>query len=456
MTTTPTTSSPIKTLATSSSTDRRIRAILLALVVLTVVLRMGAVFALKSYTHPNPMEHKGIAIALLRGEGFAFNEFSYYGPSSVQSPPYPLLLATLYTVFGTDTRASYIAAMLINSLAAGVTTWIVFHLARRMGAAPWIALGAAALYCIWPTQIYAVTVAQAISLITLTTVAVMWLFYVSVDTRKLTPWIAYGFLGCLGALTEPVLLPFMALSGLLILFWPKLPWPIRIRNAMVLFFTALLVIGPWSYRNWRVHDKFVPVKNTVWVNIWKGANPYATGTDRLPMTDEVRKRLEEMRDRDRRNPDFDAARQYDMLTSEQRLELDGQPEVVREQIFRRWARQWIKDNPREFIELSIGRLVKTLWIEWDNPKGERVYQISRTLLLIGSAVGIVLAIRRRIRLAIPLLVVGSGLLTYTITITAARFALPYEPLQIILSSLAIAWVLSRFIPALRQEVAVNT
>jgi hypothetical protein len=41
-------------------------------------------------------------------------------------------------------------------------------------------------------------------------------------------------------------------------------------------------------------------------------------------------------------------------------------------------------------------------------------------------------------MAIPFLVVGSALLTYTLTIAAARFALPYEPWQLSLIAVVIA------------------
>ncbi|HQY87926.1 MAG TPA: hypothetical protein PK402_04660 [Tepidisphaeraceae bacterium] len=417
---------------------------LIAIFFFALVLRIGAIASLESWKYPNPMEHRGVALALLRGDGFSFNEFNHYGPSSVQSPPYPLLLASLFSIFGPDSAGAYTAAMIINAFAGALSCVVTGLLAQRLGASFLISLVGAALVAIWPTQVYAVTVAQAISLITLCTVCVMWLFYVSVDTQRILPWLGYSLIGCLGALTEPVLLPFMALSGLLILFWPKLAWSIRLRNAAILFLSALLVIGPWSYRNYRVHGKFVPVKNTVWVNIWKGANPHATGTDRLPMTDEMREQLKTMTDAQKRDATFDSARQYDKLTEEQLRALNKQPEIVREQLFHDWAVSWIKANPKQWAQLCVARLGKTLWIEWDNPKGEQFYFISRTILLAASAVGFVFAFFHRWRMLIPILVMGTGVLTYTLTIAAARFAFPYEPWQLILASLAIIALATKF------------
>jgi hypothetical protein len=407
------------------------------------VLRLAAVIHLQAWKNPGAMEHRGIAVALLRGEGFAFNEFGHYGPSSVQSPPYPLLLALLYAVFGPGTTSAHVAAMVLNCLVGAATCAMTFLLARRLGTHPIVATLAASLVAVWPTQIYAVTVVQAVSLITLCTVAIVWLFYLSVDTRRMTPWLGFSFVGCLGALTEPVLLPFMVLSGVVICFWRGLPIDIRLRNALLLLLTALVVLLPWSYRNYRVHGHFVPVKNTVWVNIWKGNNPNATGTDRIAMSPDVRARLGSMTDTERRDPTVDSARQYDLLTAEQSIALWGRPEYEREQLFREWTTSWISSNPIRFAQLCGIRLLKSLWIEWDNPKAQLIYVIARTTLVAGSLIGLILAIRLRLRLFIPLLVFGSGLLTYTLTIAAARFALPYEPWQLILIAVLMGRIAGR-------------
>src|ERR1051325_2322523 len=100
------------------------RTILLALFLLSVValaLRVGAIFALHRWTAPNAIEHRALALSLLKYHTFYFRDFNYFGPSSVQSPPYPFLLAVLFKIFGRETNAAYIAAMVINSIAGAVT-----------------------------------------------------------------------------------------------------------------------------------------------------------------------------------------------------------------------------------------------------------------------------------------------------------------------------------------------
>jgi 4-amino-4-deoxy-L-arabinose transferase-like glycosyltransferase len=410
---------------------------------MALVLRLAAIFYLQAWTNPTAMEHHSIALYLLRGEGFTFNDWGVVQPTSVQSPPYPLFLASLYWLCSMNLEQAHKIAMVINAFLGAASVLLTYLVVRSLRGTALAGLLAALFVAIWPTQIYAVTVVQAISFITCCTLATIWLFYRSVDTRNVRPWFAYGILGCLGALTEPVMLPFMALSGLLILFWPGLAWSIRFRNAAILFVTALVILGPWAYRNFRVHGELMPVKSTFWVNVWKANNPNATGTDRVRMDEQTRAKLAGLTDAQRRDPTFDALRQYDLLSAEQRAELTGKTEVQREKIFGRYAKEWISANPGGYLAMCVNRFIKTVWIEWDNPKGNILYQLSRSALQLASLVGFIFAWRAGWRMTIPLLVVGLALLTYTLTIAAARFALPYEPWQLALIASAIAWAFGR-------------
>lgn len=404
--------------------------------------RLAWVLLRGEWDESTAMEHASLATSFVAGEGFAFNEtgdytqHGLYEPSSVQSPPYPLLLAALYGLFGVKSAAAHFVAQMINALAGAATVPLGYSMVRRIGGRHETGVLTAALLAFWPTQVFAVAFVQAITLITLGTIAIVVLWYRSLDTGRLGPWIAFGVVGCLAALTEPVLLPAMALAGVIILLHPKLAPPLRLRNAAILLVIAIVVMGPWSYRNWRVHGVIVPVKSTFWVNVWKGNNPYASGTDRPTLTAAQLERFRALGQ--------DNLRQYDLLTDAQRQELDGRATAEREAIWKRYATSFIRENPGRYIELCGLRLAKTLWAEWDNPKSHDrfyVYFGSRAILLLGSGVGLIVAIRRRWRIGWPAVIVGTSLATYTLTITAARFAFPLEPFQIALTSLALmaAW-----------------
>ncbi len=426
-----------------------------------LTLRVGAIVALQAWENPNPIEHRDLAISILEGRGMQFTDWKYYGPSSVQSPTYPLILAGLFAVFGTDTTTAYTAALLLNAVLGAATAVLVGVLALRLGAARSVALVAATMFAVWPTQVYAVTHAQAIGLITLAVVALLILFDVAVRTGRRLPWAGFSAIGCVAALTEPVLLIPMALTGLLIFVW-RAPLTIgrRAQFAAILFLAAMLILLPWTLRNRYVHGEWIPVKSTFWVNVWKANNDHSTGTDRQAMTDEQRQALAAIplheRDELARDPQFDAPRQYGLLTREQVSMLRGKPEATRERVFRTFAMTWIREHPRQYARLCGLRLVKTLWLEWDNPKAfNAVYLVARTTMLALFIIGLPLMIARRWLVGYALFVFGMALLVYTLTITAARFILPLEPVMMCAAALAIVTLVQRLASLLGRSPAAG-
>jgi 4-amino-4-deoxy-L-arabinose transferase-like glycosyltransferase len=390
------------------------------------------------------MEHSAIARHLLAGLGFSFGSFEYFGPSSVQSPTYPLLLAALFAIFGSDSAAAYAVALTINSILAVPAVIGITLMTRSMGGSRSEALVAAALLAIWPTQIYAATHAQVVAFVTTCLIWMVVLFQRAAREGEWRMWLAYSLVASIASLTEPTLLIISFLSGLWMLLKAPMVLRVRLRNAALLAGTALLVMGPWTLRNWSVHGTFVPVKSSFWVNVWKGANDYATGTDRLKMPEALRQQIGTqflaLDDAELRGPAADPRHQYDALSADQLRELTGKSEVERERIFRRYATKWILSHPRRYGELCLMRLYKTLWIDWDNPKSHNAaYVGSRVIILLLSVSGLIVAISRRWHLLYPLALVGSCLLIYTLTLTAARFAIPVEPVLLALGSATFGW-----------------
>ena len=432
---------------------RRIPSVIWMICVAALLIRVAAVLVIGSkQMAPNAVnaaEHKSLAMSLLAGDGFSFNEAAeytetgVYEPSSVQSPPYPLLLAGLYWSFGYDASAAnpsenisamtraHATAMLLNAFAGAAAIPLLFVMVRRFGGHPVVAIAAAAVFAFWPTQIYSVIAVQVIALLTLATIAITVLWYVSLDSGKLWPWVLFSVIGAVAALAEPVYLPAMFVAGCAMLLRRRFPINLKLRNGLILFTATVCIIGPWTYRNWLVHEKFMPIKSTVWVNIWKANNPNSSGTDRPRLTAENKQRYLEL--------GTDELRQYDFLSDEQRIELAGLRTADREDVWKHYAQTWIKENPSDYVKLAGTRVAKTLWWDWDNPKGHQqfyLYPISRGILLAGTVLGLYVAWRRRWRLGMPAIIAGTSLFVYALTITAARFAFPLEPFQIALLAAA--------------------
>ena len=89
--------------------------------------------------------------------------------------------------------------------------------------------------------------------------------------RPLLPVFAAGLLAGAATLTRPAMLFFLALVAL---------WLITRRRVLVVVAIAagsLLVVAPWTARNYDVHGRFVLVAADGGVTFWTGNHPLAIG-----------------------------------------------------------------------------------------------------------------------------------------------------------------------------------
>jgi hypothetical protein len=445
---------------------------LIVLSALAFTARVATDIHFKAWKSPAAMEHKSIAQALVNGNGFRFGDWNYYGPTSVQSPPFPFLLAGMFKLFhavGPDGQFvtletprygphgqvigviketpgldhSYMAIMFLNALAGAGLVWLTYLMTRIFGGTPLAGLIAAALVAFWPSQIYAARFVQAVSLITTGLVGMICLYYIAVRSGKMGPWIGYSFLACVVTLTEPVFLPALILSGGLMLITRQLSLENKLRNVAILGFAIVAVIGPWSTRNYIVYGQLIPVKGSFWVNVWKGNNDYATGSDRLKLTDAQKRQVAKEASAGETDDVIDGAHQYDMIDPSTRQRLVNHTEAEREEVFKELAKSWIADHPAQYLQLCGIRLAKTLLIDWDNPRAylSPTYLACRVAILLLTIPGLVMAWRKKWSLALPALLALTALGSYTLTITAARFAFPFEPIQLALVGGLVAMLL---------------
>jgi hypothetical protein len=223
----------------------------------------------------------------------------------------------------------------------------------------------------------------------------------------------------------------------------KLDWSARLRNLAILAFAILAVIGPWATRNYIVHGKLIPVKGSFWVNVWKGNNDYATGSDRLALTPAQKAKLKKHVAVTDSDDIQDTRHEMDMLDPSQIARLSNHPEADRELVFKEYATKWIAAHPRRFFELCGIRISKTILIDWDNPRAylNPSYLASRIAILILTLGGLGVAWRDKWSLMLPALLAGTALASYTLTVAAARFAFPFEPIQLALGGAFLAMLL---------------
>lgn len=249
----------------------------LTIFLVAFALRIVAVLVLGHYRHPVLWENGIIAHYLTAGCGFCM-DFSLPGePSSWQAPAYPFLLFAAWSAFGEGARAHLIVS-LIQAAALASMVFPVGRLTRRWFSEPaaawamWLTAGMPLL--VW----YATRLHQAGLVMALQPWVLFW--WVRLGDRPSTGRGALAGLGSgAAALFQPILLLLAvcfgtahAVRAIVAHNW-RLAWALGVAAVL-----AGVVLAPWTIRNYQVHGRLIPIRDSFGKELWMGNNPNATGT----------------------------------------------------------------------------------------------------------------------------------------------------------------------------------
>jgi 4-amino-4-deoxy-L-arabinose transferase-like glycosyltransferase len=138
---------------------------------------------------------------------------------------------------------------------------------------------------------------------------------------------AAGLITGLGILIRPALLLFLPMA---------LVWLVvrrRVTAALLLAAGAIIVVAPWTVRNYLHHERFVPVASDGGVTFWTGNHPLALGEGDMAA-----------------NPALKIANQ------ELRARYPGLNEEAMEPIYYREAFAWIRAHPLQWLGLEARKI----------------------------------------------------------------------------------------------------
>ena len=243
-----------------------------------------------------------------------------YGGASIGHaywpPGLPLFFLPFVLLFGPTLKVISIANLLLYL----GTTWSTFRLAELVGG-PTLARFSVLFLSFWPNLILlAPTATKELLLLFLLTTAV--LTFAKGLAGSWGNFLATGILLGAAALTQPslMLMPFVAAFAVLFLHGTL---PKRLGSGLLIVVTAMLVILPWTIRNYVVLDSFVPVSTGGGDIFYRANNPIATGG-------------------------------YMDLGA---VDLSGLDELEKSRRGFELGREWVTTHPIEFLRLSIYRQV---------------------------------------------------------------------------------------------------
>lgn len=185
---------------------------------------------------------------LLNGEGFRDPSYPVYAP-----PLYGMFIALCQAIFGESLGPVKAMQVGVDS----VTVVLIFLIMRELFDSRTGCL-AAGILCLYPFSIYLAISIASETLVTCLLAGFVLLAIYAVQVQKLRYFSAAGMILGLATLTRGTtqFMPFLLFMGLL-------PFAYRVRHflpGVVLFVASfLLVISPWTMRNYVVLDDFIPV-----------------------------------------------------------------------------------------------------------------------------------------------------------------------------------------------------
>jgi 4-amino-4-deoxy-L-arabinose transferase-like glycosyltransferase len=234
-------------------------ALLILIFALALGLRLD--YAVRAPQQPvdDAQAYSRIAGALYAGDGYTQGpDFEYLQSASNYQPGLPLLVAAIYELRGeSDEELARIVLALLSSLAIPFT----FLIGRRL-AGPAAGLIGAMAIAIYPALLEYSGMLMTEPIGTALLAGMLLLYLRACEEERAWPWAAAGVaIGALAMLRPEYLLFVLVLPLLTLAPWRRRPshGRRRPRLAALMAACALLVLLPWTVRNYVAFERLVPI-----------------------------------------------------------------------------------------------------------------------------------------------------------------------------------------------------
>jgi 4-amino-4-deoxy-L-arabinose transferase-like glycosyltransferase len=255
------------------------------IVTIALILRVSWIVLGHTYRFKDTDENFGfgwemgrIAAALASGHGFSSPFGPPTGPTAWEPPLYPYLSAGVFLMFGIYSKASAFVLLTLNSIFSALTCIPIFRIARRIFSEK-VAVGSAWAWALLPNVMFWCTRAiWETSLAALLLATIFWIALTLEERDGWLPWLEFGLLWGVTALSSTSLLSFLPAAGL----WAWLRRAKRGKRSLagvvlasVVFFAC---ITPWLLRNDRTFGQFIFIRDNFGAELRLGNGPGADGT----------------------------------------------------------------------------------------------------------------------------------------------------------------------------------
>ncbi len=218
-----------------------------------------------------------IGASLASGQGFSNPFGPSTGATAWEPPLYPYLIAAVFRVFGIYSQTSAVVLLALNSTFSALTCLPIFLIARRIFSEK-VAIGSAWAWAVLPNIIFWCTRAvweTSLSALLLTTI--IWLTLSFEDRDGWLPWLQFGLLWGITALSSTSSLSFLPAAGLWVLYRRARRGKRSVAGSVLASAIFFACITPWLVRNHEVFGKFIFIRDNFGAELRLGNGNGAEG-----------------------------------------------------------------------------------------------------------------------------------------------------------------------------------
>jgi 4-amino-4-deoxy-L-arabinose transferase-like glycosyltransferase len=390
---------------------------LLAIVLVAFLLRIAYIVIFRNYDYPAEdkyvmgFETGAVARSIASGHGFSSPFRTMSGPSAWLAPLYPYFVAGVFKIFGIYSGASAFVVFSFNSLLSALTCIPMFLLGRRMFSRNVGLISAWILAVAPPAMFWAVRWVWETSASTLLLTWLVWMTLTLAESENIRPWLWFGFLWGIAALTNPSLLSFFPMALAYPLWQRRERGRLTLARGIVVALLFLNIITPWLIRNVVVFHYPVFIRPNLWAEVAFGNAPGADGTWQ--------------------------ARIHPSMNSRENAAYDLMGEVQYVQWKRMQVTRFIRENPAVFAKLCMRRFY-LFWSGYSAPAESLRWLRAAGWITFTALAFAGLWMARGTPGFVPiawLLVFYPA--AYYVTFAFARYKHPIEPVMVVLAVYAV-------------------
>jgi 4-amino-4-deoxy-L-arabinose transferase-like glycosyltransferase len=384
-------------------------------------------------------ERGRIARSLAMGEGFANPFGGSSGPTAWSGPLFPALLAVIFKAFGIYTKSSAVIVIALQAIASAATCAALQRLGTRVFS-PRSGVCAAWAWAFFPPAFEYSLVPISEAPFTAFFLILLLLFVLRLEEEApLREWAVFGlFAGLLVLFAPETLLVLIGLAAWVYARQRRRGMP-STRWVAVAGLLFLVVLTPWTVRNYRMFGKFIPLRSNAGAELYVGNQEGSEGLSAKYL--------------------HPATNLYERESYRRMGEIayvaDRQEKAIR----------FITSHPGVFLELTATRFL-FWWAGWWTAAVESLLQghlalpyrfVFYLLVSLLAYAGMRLCMAQKNRAWMPFLIVLAIYpLPYYIVHVNNRYRHPIEPLLVLLGCYALCSLIgARTLPRASGEAGVN-